>query len=121
MATTNIQFENEIRKLNEFYKFKNPKNVSEFIKQNEKLIDLLNESKIHLIETFPQGIFELEMYYDLSGEKLNHLLLNIYVDAETFNNGFMDKIHYVDMKILPMQKKLNLTLALNLMPRLKHA
>lgn len=59
------------------------------------------------------------MYYDLSGEGLNHLLLNIYVDDFTFNNGLMDKIYDIDMEILPLQKELDLAMALNLMPGVK--
>ena len=119
MNTENISFENKIQKLNEFYQMKQPENIITFIKDNEKLIELLNETKILLKKAFPQGTFELEMYHDLSGEGLDHLLLNIYVDKFTFNNGLMDKIYDIDMKILPLQKELDLAMALNLMPGVK--
>ena len=81
-----------------------------------KLLELLDKIKPYLKESFPEGEFELEVYYDLSGEGNDHLLLNIYVDNETFNNGFMEKIINIDMKILPMKKEMNLVMALNLMP-----
>ena len=119
MNNKNITFENKIQKLNEFYQMKQPENIIPFIKDNEKLIELLNETKILLKNACPQGAFELEMYYDLSGEGLNHLLLNIYVDDFTFNNGLMDKIYDIDMEILPLQKELDLAMALNLMPGVK--
>lgn len=119
MNTENISFENKIQKLNEFYQMKQPENIITFIKDNEKLIELLNETKILLKKAFPQGTFELEMYNDLSGEGLDHLLLNIYVDEFTFNNGLMDKIYDIDMEILPLQKELDLVMALNLMPGVK--
>lgn len=119
MTIENIQLENEFKTLTEFYEFKNSENVYDFIRQNEKLIDLLNETKIHLKESFPHAKFELEMYYDLIGEGNDHLLLNIYVDKSTFNNGFVDEIYNIDMKILPLQKEMDLVMALNLIPRIK--
>lgn len=113
-----MNFEDRFHKLSEFYILIKEENIYEYIKDNKNLIDLLNITRPHLKEAFPQGKFELEMFHDLSGEGNDHLLLNIYVDHETFNNGFMDKIYDIDMKILPFQKEMGLVMALNLMPRL---
>ncbi|WP_407423942.1 hypothetical protein [Methanobrevibacter sp.] len=62
----------------------------------------------------------MELYCDLIGEEDHSLLLNIHVDDETFNNGFMYKLHYVNMKILPIQKKLNLLAEIFLMLRVRN-
>lgn len=97
-----------------------PKKVQCFIKKHEKLLELLDETKYYLKETFPQGEFELEVYCDLSGEGDHSLLVNIHVDDETFNNGFRHKIHHVNMKILPIQIKLNLLSEIALMPGVRN-
>lgn len=96
------------------------KKVQCFIKKHEKLLELLDETKYYLKETFPQGEFELEVYCDLSGEGDHSLLVNIHVDDETFNNGFRHKIHHVNMKILPIQIKLNLLSEIALMPGVRN-
>ncbi|WP_405268236.1 hypothetical protein [Methanobrevibacter sp.] len=115
MRLTETEFEENFKNLYDSYKIKNPSEVKGFIKNNENLFELLDKTKIHLNETFPQGLFELEVYYDLSGEGNDSLLVNIYVDEETFNNGFTDKILDIDMKILPLQKELDLLMKLCLM------
>lgn len=119
MNSENLEFENEFKKLNEFYELKKPENIHQYMKNNKKLIELLNVTKNYLKEAFPKGTFELEMYYDLNGDCADHLLLNIFVDRETYNNGFIDKIFDIDMKILPLQKEMDLLMALNLIPRIK--
>ena len=125
--------------INEFMKESNAKNIDElnekfdeFIKkynngeieyENTPLDDayeLLEKAKPYLKETFPQGEFELELYCDLSGEGDHSLLVNIHVDDETFNNGFMFKIHHVNRKILPLQKKLNIYSEFGLMPGVRN-
>lgn len=108
MNLNNERFMSNFERLYDFYEIKNPPEVKSFIQKNEKLFDLLDETKIHLKDKFPDGTFELEMCYDLNGEGLDLLLVNIYVDEVTFNNGFTDKILEIDMKILPIEKELDL-------------
>ena len=98
----NNTFEKKFSKLREFYEITEPSKVKCFIKKHENLLELLDKVKPYLKETFPQGEFELEVYCDLSGEEDHSLLVNIHVDDETFNNGFMFKIHHVNRKILPL-------------------
>ena len=120
MTHNNSLFEKNFSRLTEFYELKNPKKIHDFIKMHENPLELLDEAKPYLLETFPQGEFELEMYCDLSGEEDHSLLVNIHVDDETFNNGFMHKIHHVNMKILPIQKKLNIFSEFGLMPGVRN-
>lgn len=115
MYSTNETFKSNFRMLNKFYEIKNPSEVELFIEKHENLFKLLDETKSHLKEAFPYGKFELEMSPDLSGEGNDTLLVNIFVDNETFNNGFTDRILEIDMKILPLQKELDLTMQLCLM------
>lgn len=120
MKNNNEEFEKKFSKLNEFYELTEPNKIHCFIKRHENLLELLDKTKPYLKETFPQGEFELEMYCDLSGEGDHSLLVNIHVDDETFNNGFMLKIHHVNMKILPIQKKLNILSEFGLMPGVRN-
>ncbi len=116
MNLTDIEFEKEFQELNNLYEMRNPKKIHEFIKENKGLIKLLNETKPHLINKFPNGEFELQAHDDISGEGYNKLYINIFVDDETFNNGFMDGIHEIHAKIIPTEKELNLRMKLILMP-----
>jgi hypothetical protein len=120
MVMENNEFEEKFSSLYDFYEITEPKKVHCFIKKHENILELLDESKHYLKETFPQGEFELEVYCDLSGEEAHSLLVNIHVDDETFNNGFMFKIHHVNMKILPLQKKLNILSEFGLMPGVRN-
>jgi len=45
--------------------------------------------------------------------------VNIFVDDETFNNGFMSGIHEIHEKIIPLEKEMNLKMKLILMPGVK--
>ena len=95
---------------------RNPAEIYEFIKENEGLITLLHETKPHLLEKFPNGEFELQAHKDITGEGYHKLYINIFVDDETFNNGFMSGIHEVHEKIIPLKKDLDLMMKLVLMP-----
>ena len=114
------EFEKRFSELNTFYEMNETEKVHRFIKKHENLLELLEKAKYYLKETFPHGEFELETYCDLSGEGKHSLLINIHVDDKTFNNGFMYKIHHVNMKILPIQKKLNLLDEIALMPGVRN-
>ena len=120
MPMNENEFEEKFSKLGKFYEITNPSKVHCFIKKHENLLELLEKAKPYLKETFPQGEFELELYCDLSGEGDHSLLVNIHVDDETFNNGFMFKIHHVNRKILPLQKKLNIYSEFGLMPGVRN-
>ncbi len=120
MEMNDKEFEEKFSEILEFYELTEPEKVHCFIKKHENLLELLDKAKPYLKETFPQGDFELEMYCDLSGEGDHSLLVNIHVDDETFNNGFMHKINRVNMKILPFQKKLNLLNEIALMPGVRN-
>ena len=120
MKMTDIEFEEKFSKLNDFYELNNPKKIHCFIKKNDNIFELLDKTKPYLKTTFPQGSFELEVYCDLTGEGNHSLLVNIHVDDETFNNGFMHKINHVNMRILPIQKKLNILSEFALMPGVRN-
>ena len=119
MKPTNIEFEKQFNELNKAYKMRNPQKIHEFIQQNKGLIKLLNETKPHLLDEFPNGEFELQAHDDITGEGYHKLYINIFVDDETFNNGFMDGIHEVHEKIIPLKKELDLMMKLILMPGVK--
>lgn len=120
MDNKNQNFEEKFSKLNEFYELNDPEKIHCFIEKHQQLLELLDKTKPYLKETFPHGEFELEVYCDLSGEGDHSLLVNIHVDDETFNNGLMYKIHHVNMKILPIQKKLNILSEFALMPGVRN-
>lgn len=119
MELTNQEFEKQFNELNNFYEMRNPKKIHDFILQNKGLIQLLNETEPHLLNQFPNGKFELQAHDDITGEGYHKIFLNIFVDDETFENGFMDGIHEVHGKIIPLKKELNLTMKLVLMPGVK--
>lgn len=120
MTMKKTEFEEKFSKLYDFYEITEPRKVLCFIEKHENILELLDKAKPHLKETFPQGEFELEVFCDMSGEGDHSLLVNIHVDDETFNNGFMYKIHHVNMKILPLQKKLNIYSEFGLMPGVRN-
>lgn len=119
MKFTEAEFEKEFEKLNNFYEMRNPPKIHDFIKQNNGLITLLNETKPYLTSKFPNGEFELQANDDITGEGHHKIYINIFVDDETFNNGFMDGIHEIHGKIMPLEKELNLMMKLILMPGVK--
>lgn len=119
MNLTNEEFETEFNELNKFYKMRNPKEIHDFIKNNNGLIALLNETESHLMHKFPKGEFELQAHDDITGEGYHKLYVNIFVDEERFNNGFMDDIHDVHNEIMPLEKELDLMMKLVLMPGVK--
>ena len=119
MKLSDVEFERRFNELNSSYEMRNPKKIHNFIKQNEGLLKLLNETKFYLINKFPNGEFELQAHDDITGEGYHKLYVNIFVDDETFNNGFMDGIHEIHGKIIPLEKELNLMMKLILMPGVK--
>jgi hypothetical protein len=119
MKFTKQEFEKEFENLNNFYTMRNPEEVHNFIKENEGLIELLNETKPHLLKKFPNGEFELQAHDDITGEEYHKIYLNIFVDDETFNNGIMEGIHEVHGQILPLKRDLDLIMKLVLMPGVK--
>ncbi|MBE6489809.1 MAG: hypothetical protein E7Z83_03005 [Methanobrevibacter sp.] len=119
MIITNTDFEKEFQELNNIYTMRNPKKIHEFIKENEGLLKLLNETHPYLISKFPNGEFELQAHEDITGEGYHKIYINIFVDDETFNNGFMDGIHEIHEKIIPIEKEMNLMMKMILMPGIK--
>ena len=119
MKLTNTEFEKQFQELSNFYEMRNNEEIHEFIQQNEGLIQLLNETKPHLLNRFPNGEFELQAHEDITGEGCDKLYVNIFVDDITFNNGFMDGIHEIHGKLIPLEKELNLMMKLILMPGVK--
>ena len=119
MKLTNREFEKQFPELNNFYEMRNDEEIHDFIRENEGLIQILNEAKPHLLNKFPNGEFELQSHEDITGEGCNKLYVNIFVDDETFNNEFKDGIHEIHGKIIPLEKELNLLMKLVLMPGVK--
>lgn len=119
MKLSNNEFEEEFSKLNNIYEMRNPEKIHDFIRQNEGMIRLLNETKPHLTDKFPNGEFELQAHDDITGEGYHKIYINIFVDDETFNNGFMTGIHEIHDKIIPLEKELDLMMKLILMPGVK--
>lgn len=100
-------FDVRMLKLEEFYEFYKAENIIDFIRKHEKLLDLLEISKYHLIDIFPTADFELEVFYDLE-EGWDRLLVNIHADDTTFRNGIEDKLFKLNLELHPFQKKYNL-------------
>ena len=119
MKLSNNEFEEQFNKLNDLYEMRNPKKIHDFIRQNEGLIRLLNETRQYLTDKYPNGEFELQAHDDITGEGYHKIYINIFVDDETFNNGFMDGIHEIHDKIIPIEKELDLMMKLILMPGVK--
>ena len=116
MKLTDQEFERQFQELYAFYEMRNPEKIHDFIRENEGLFTLLNETKPHLINQFPHGKFELQAHDDITGEGYHKLYVNIFVDDETFENGFMDGIHEVHGKLIPLKKELDLMMKLIFMP-----
>lgn len=119
MNLGNVEFEKQFQELNNTYTMRNPEKIHDFIKENDGLIKLLNKTKPHLITKFPHGEYELQAHEDITGEGCDKLYVNIFVDDETFNNGFMSGIHEIHEKIIPPEKEMNLKMKLILMPGVK--
>ena len=98
---------------------RNAEKIRDFVQNNKGMIHLLYETEHHLIKEFPKGKFELQQQNDITGEGYHKLYINIFVDDETFENGFMNGIHRVPSKIIPLKKELNLMMKLVLMPEVK--
>lgn len=101
-------FNQEFDNLKEFYQFNNEREISSFIRLNPGLIILLNEYKKSLRRYFSDAVFELEFDPDSSGNWFDLIVLNVWIDEETFNNGSMECILSIDRELRPLRAKLNL-------------
>lgn len=111
-------FGDEFDNLKKFYTLDNEKEIWDFIKIHPGVIILLRAYKKSLEKYFSNAIFELKFDRDLSGSWFDLIVLNVWVDEETFNNGSIDFIYSIDHELFPLRKKLNLLGAILLTKRI---
>lgn len=101
-------FEKEFKNLKEFYILNSEKELYDFIKIHPGIIILLNKFEPSLKHHFPNAFFELEFNQDLSGNWFDLIMLNIWIDEYTFNNGSADSIRSIRNEFWDLRKKLDL-------------
>lgn len=67
---------------------------------------------------FSNAIFELKFDSDPSGTWFDLIVLNVWVDEETFNNGFINYISSINRELRPLRRKLNLLGEISLTKRI---
>lgn len=111
-------FEKEFKSLKDFYVLNTEKEIHEFIKARPETLILLDNYKKSLKQQFPDAVFELCFHMDVSGSWFDVIMLNIWVDEYTFNNGSAEKIRLLNKEFWPLRKKLDLLMELILSKRI---
>ena len=86
-----------------FY-LKSPEKVEEFIKENEKTIEILKAIEPQLLKHFPESKYSLEVCNELGWTTETKLLLNITVSDGMFFNGMVDHMNCIYKEIEPIIK-----------------
>ena len=106
MGGNDIMDSKEFNELKDFYQLMNEFKVEKFIELNPNLIIILNELKAPLKLNFPNGEFILSINRDFETSE-ETLLVNIYVDRYTYDNGIMDMIDDIDSAYIKLMQKLD--------------
>ena len=101
-------FYQEFNNLKEFYTFNDENEILEFIMLHPGIIVLLNAYEEYLKKYFSNAIFELKFDSDPSGTWFDLIVLNVWIDEETFNNGSINYISSINRELRPLRRKLNL-------------
>ena len=109
MLSNDLDFFNqEFNNLKGFYTWNNEQEIFDFIKIHPGIIVLLNAYEISLKKYFSNAVFELKFDPDCSGEWFDLIVLTVWVDEETFNNGSMEYSVSINRELRPLRTKLNL-------------
>lgn len=84
-----------------FY-LKSPEKVEEFIKENEKTIEILKAIEPQLLKHFPESKYSLEVCNELGWTTETKLLLNITVSDRMFFNCMVDHMNSIYKEIEPI-------------------
>lgn len=86
---------------NNFY-LKAPDEIEEFIRDNEKTIEIINAIEPQLIKYFPNSKYSLEVCDKLGWTTETKLLLNIRVNEGMFFNGMVNHLNDIYKEIEPL-------------------
>lgn len=76
--------------------------ISEFIKENEKTLEILEAMQPHLNRYFPNNEMSLEVSNNLDWTSETKLLLNVHVSEEMFFNGMLNHFNDIYKEIEPL-------------------
>lgn len=93
-----MMFEN----LNNDYSLISPKDIEDFVFENEMAKDVISAMDPHLQRHFPDAEFSLEVCDNIDWTTETKLLLNVGVSEEVFFNGMLDSFNDVYAKIEPL-------------------
>ena len=100
-----LTFDEKFSALGEYYEIESPKEIKNFLKDNDAIFVLLNVVKPYLNDSFQGDKYSLEMVYDSECESCNHLVLRIYVSLERFHNGVSEEIELVRKNLRPFRRQ----------------
>ena len=83
-----------------------PKDVENFLDENDMGIEILNAITPHVKKLFPESNYSLEVCDDLCWTTETKLLLNIPVDESMFFNGMLDNFNDIYSNIEPLIEKI---------------
>lgn len=90
-------------KLSNNYMLISPENeINNFIKENEKTLEILTEIKPKLTQHFPNNKFSLELCDSLNWTSETKLLINVHVSEEMFFNGMLNHFNDIYSEIEPL-------------------
>ena len=95
-----------------------PKDVENFLDENDMGIEILNAITPHVKKLFPESNYSLEVCDDLSWTTETKLLLNIPVDENMFFNGMLDNFNDLYSNIEPLIE--NIICPIVLFPEIKN-
>lgn len=84
------------------FEFKSPEKIKEFIKDNERTVEIINAIEPQLYKHFPKSRYSLEVCENLNWTSETKLLLNVNINEETFFNGMLNHFNDIYSEIEPI-------------------
>ncbi len=110
--------ETQLNQIKKEYTLIYPKDVEQFLDENDMSIEILGAITPHVKRLFPQSDYSLEVCDDLSWTTETKLLLNIPVEEKMFFNGMLDNFNNIYSNIEPLIE--NIICPIVLFPEIKN-
>ena len=110
--------ETQLNQIKKEYILIYPKDVEQFLDENDMSIEILGAITPHVKRLFPQSDYSLEVCDDLSWTTETKLLLNIPVEEKMFFNGMLDNFNNIYSNIEPLIE--NIICPIVLFPEIKN-
>ena len=115
----NLSFDEKFSALGEYYTINSPEEVSNQLKKNENIFQLLEEVKPYLEESFSDAEFCLDMNFEPEMDD-KYVVLRVMVSSERFDDGAFEDIYHIRNEIRPIRRRINVFRELAIRPVIKN-